>query len=177
MCADRRGFTLVELMVALAVGAIVLIGGRALVEGVGMQASAVVRASRTVDERASALRTTRQVVGNLTVSPSVDAGFVGDAVRSRFASWCPSAWGETEVCKATLFIVAAAKGIAVRLTTSSGLTVDLVEGARAARLEYVSTTTGEARLVPTWPSPFTTPLGIAVISDQDTLLLRIGDRR
>jgi prepilin-type N-terminal cleavage/methylation domain-containing protein len=177
MRANRGGFTLIEVLVALVVGAIVLAGARALLDGLADHAAATVRASRAADGGANAELTVRSVVGNLALAPDTLPSFAGSAREATFASWCPSARGGLEPCDAHLVVRDRAGMQDVVLTLSSGWEVVLLRDARDTRLRYLAEASSGGLWQSQWSAGMTTPVAIGVVADGDTLLLRIGERR
>jgi prepilin-type N-terminal cleavage/methylation domain-containing protein len=176
MRVERAGFTLVELLVALSIGAVVLAGARTLLEGLADHATATVRAARSADTAGNAERLVRQVVSNVALAPELQPTFTGTASEATFGSWCPAAWGGLESCRARLAIRMDGAAPAVVLSLSTGEEVALAHGA-PARLRYLADAGNGGRWYAQWNDLLTPPLAVGVLAGADTLLLRIGERR
>jgi len=176
MHPERGGFTLVELLVALSIGAVVLVGARTLLEGLGDHAAATVRAARGADARANTERTVRQVVSNVSLAPDLQPTFVGTPSEAGFGSWCPAARGGLESCRVRLFVRSGGAEPVVVLSLSTGEQLVVRHGAPAL-LRYLADAAGGGRWYSQWNDILSPPLAIGVIAGPDTLLLRIGERR
>jgi prepilin-type N-terminal cleavage/methylation domain-containing protein len=82
----RSGFTIIELMVALAVSGIVLLGARAILETVADRAGGITRAAVAADRDANAERTLRALVERLEVGTGPGTEFGGDGASAAFIS-------------------------------------------------------------------------------------------
>lgn len=176
MRRERRGFTMIELLVALSIGAVVLSSARVLLDGIGAQAGVTARAMRTSDARANAERTARQVVGNIALAPNGRPTFAGTSDEARFDSWCPSARGGLEPCHVQLAVRHGRGERTVALSLSTGQSIVLGRGF-PAHLRYLSDASSGGRWDPQWSATQTPPLAIAVTTGRDVLFLRVGERR
>lgn len=177
MRRDRRGFTLIEVLVALVIGAVVLASARALLDGLADQATATSRAARAADRRANAELMAREVVGNLALAPDLASSFTGTSREAVFASWCPAARGDLERCDVRLFVRDRGAVHDVVLDLSLGRQLTLLENASSAQLRYLTDAAAGGMWQSRWNPGVNTPLAIDVVAERDTLLLRIGERR
>ena len=177
MRVDRAGFTLVEVLGALTIGAMVLAGARGLMEGLADHAAATVRAARASDAVANSERAARQIVGNVALAPRLEPSFTGTPTQADFASWCPSVFGGLEACGVHLLVVRSdTSAEEVVLALSTGTRLSIGHGA-TARLRYLADAGAGGRWYPRWDDVLTPPLAIGVLAGTDTMLLRIGERR
>ena len=172
----RAGFTLVELMVALVVSAVVVLGARTLLEQLGESAHRTIAAAARADRAANGERLLRDLVGRLEVGTSDATRFAGEPATASFSSWCdvPSGWQER--CSVTL-VATNAEGrasLAARLEPGDSVTV-LVRDA-PIELRYLDDPRAGGRWFTSWGAGITAPLAIGVISGGDTMIVRIGDR-
>jgi prepilin-type N-terminal cleavage/methylation domain-containing protein len=172
----RTGFTLVELMVALVVSAIVVLGARMLLEQLGDSALRTVTAATRADREANGERLLRDLAGRLEVGTDQTVRFSGEPNTASFGSWCdvPSGWQE----RCTVTLVAGAQGDHSSLIASfsAGDRVTLLVREQPIELRYLDDPRGGGRWFMSWGAGITAPLAFAVISGADTMIVRIGDR-
>jgi prepilin-type N-terminal cleavage/methylation domain-containing protein len=84
----RRGMTLIELMLAITLGGMLLLGARMLFTQLQVADVNLGRAAREGDERANATRLLHALVRNADVKPDSVDRFVGDTASARFRSQC-----------------------------------------------------------------------------------------
>lgn len=183
--ARRRGFTLLEIVVAIAVGSLVVLGARLMLGAVADAARATRAAARVADRAANADALLRGLVLELEVGTAESGSFAGDTTAARFSTWCPVAGGWVEQCRATLAVErsGAARpgdGHALVATLSTGERLEIRAGLARAELRYLSDASGGGRWFRVWAERVSAPLAIGVIVDSagrtDTLVLRIGER-
>lgn len=173
-----RGFTLVEVMVALAVGALVaLLAHRTLWAAADLGAR--LAAAREVHDRAmNARRFLALAFGSLDVGTGPSGGFDGDVDGVRFATWLPSVRGAPERCVVSVRLADSA------LVALAGTdTLHLVPGAGAVAFDYLLDFGADATWVQGWSSPASAPLAVRIRIGRrgreaklDTLLFLIGPR-
>jgi prepilin-type N-terminal cleavage/methylation domain-containing protein len=171
----RRGFTLVEVVVAFAIGTVVVLGARALLEALGAQTARVAAAARDADADANGERLLRALVGRLEIGAPSDT-FGGDERSARFSSWCQAPRGWQERCRVTLGVEQAADGVAVVTRLSTGETVVLKRGRRTEGLRYLVDAASGGRWFVRWGEGVTVPQAIGILVDGDTTIVRIGER-
>ena len=100
----RNGFTLIELVVAITLSGIVLLGARALWESLAGSVDRL-RAQVADDARdENGERLLRSLVGRLEVGTDQSREFAGDERHTTFTTWCEVPAGWQERCAATLAI-------------------------------------------------------------------------
>lgn len=180
----RRGFTLIEVLVALAVSGIVLLAARGLLGALADGADRVSAHASVADREANAERLVRALLARSEAGTSDARLFAGDARVARFSSWChvPSGW--LERCQAAIVIERDVAGegspgrnaLLVAAVFSTGEIVPLRRGVDTAELLYLSDARDGGRWLHAWGASVTTPLALGVVVDGDTLVLRIGER-
>lgn len=168
--AQRPGFTLLELMVALLVGAMVLTVGRSIFDAsVDMQRRVTARFADVERER----------VGHITIENAFATAhmtqatpFSGTAMAVSFASRCRDAYGGTVSCR----VVASADPIlALREERLASGTRTLAIVKANGRFEYVVDAGQSGAFVNDWSSPVL-PLAVRWIpaaAGSDTLVFPI----
>lgn len=172
----RPGFTLVEVMVALTVSAIVLLGARMLLEQLGDNASRTVAAAGRADGEANGERLLRDLAGRLEVGTDGVAQFSGEATGTRFSSWCdvPSGWQER--CAVTVAVRNEQERASLVATLAGGDSIVVLSRTQPIELRYLDDPRAGGRWFTSWGAGITAPLAFAVISGRDTMIVRIGER-
>jgi prepilin-type N-terminal cleavage/methylation domain-containing protein len=175
----RDGFTLIELVVALLIGSIVLLGAHAMLAALSDRARALTVAGADANRAANGMDELRGIVGQLDVGTPGTKPFTGDAQQASFSTWCdvPSGW--LERCDVTLGFDSTGTnaGLVLRRGAESIL---LVRGFVRGAFRYLVSASGGGQWVEQWGASVTAPLGIGAIwqdsTHTDTVILRIGPR-
>lgn len=173
----RPGFTLVELVVALGVGALALLAARSALVQIAGAADVALAAARRADREANAERLLRATVGQIETGVQADRAFAGDEHAATFPTWCDTPSGQHVPCRARLAADSADGRPALTLTLTVAGRPDTVVLRRAAQdigLRYLTSPEAGGRWVPSWPPAITPPLALGVVADADTLILRVG---
>lgn len=174
--SPNAGFTLLEVVVALALSGLVLLGARVMLAQVADGAERIAAGAADADRGANAERMLRDLVGRIEVSPDEGRTVAGDARGASFSTWCDVAAGWQERCTATLGLVRAGSSNVLALA-GTGLGVQPVRrGFERGTLLYLTDAGGGGTWVRGWTSAVAAPLAIGVVMDGDTLILRIGER-
>jgi len=185
--APRAGFTLIEVVVALAVGALVLIVARTLLETLSDHAHAAITAAGDADRAANAELRLRAAVAQVEVGTKDVSELEGDARVARFTSWCATPDGWLERCATTLRLARrsshpddatnrAADSIELVLEQADREPLVVRRATRSARLLYLTSAAAGGHWLPAWTTGISAPLAIGVVLDADTLALWIGER-
>lgn len=172
----RAGFTLVELMVALVVSAVVVLGARTLLEQLGQSATRIVAASARAAADANGERLLRDLAGRLEVGTSEATRFSGEPTVASFGSWCDTPSGWEERCAVSLVVRSEAGGARLVASVAAGDSLVLLRRAAPIELRYLDDPRAGGRWFTSWGAGITAPLALAVISGADTMIVRIGDR-
>ncbi|MFN2399097.1 MAG: type II secretion system protein J [Gemmatimonadaceae bacterium] len=178
-CSDCRmplaacrppGFTLVEVMVALTISAMVLLGARLMLTSVAHHADRISARARATDREVNAERLLRALVQRIEVGTDEAMQFGGTESEARFSTWCevPAGWLERCVVNLTL-------DSALAVTLPLGVLV-LRDSVKTGALRYLNSVANGGEWFRRWGTGITTPLGIGIVLDRDTLILRIGER-
>lgn len=154
----RRGFTLVEVMVALALaGTVALLAHRLF--GVVLEGSRQLGIeARTLDREQNAGRLLSSMLLSIAVGTAGDAQFEGRSDRVRFSAWMETEDGWFERRE----IAVALAGARLQATISPGESVVLGDSVQALALDYLLELGAESRWVAEWISPVTAPLAVRV---------------
>jgi len=172
--SDRPGFTLMEIMVALLIGAAIITVGRTLFDtAMNAQRSLRSRVGTTGAYRVARYEIQRAI---RTGRASDSIPFVGSASKVSFAGWCPDGYGGLSRC-------------AVRISTQPFLSIielrengsehEWVADSADGRLDFVVDAGGLEPTVSAWESTSIMPSAIRWISrpsrtgSSDTLLFAV----
>lgn len=173
---SRAGFTLVEVIVALLVSAMVLLGARMLLEQLSENASRTIAAAGRADADANGERLLRDLAGRLEVGTDGATQFSGEAHAARFGSWCDTPSGWPERCAVALVVREGRSGSAILATFASGDSLTLLTRTVPIELRYLDDPRAGGRWFTSWGAGITAPLAFAVIAGRDTMIVRIGER-
>jgi prepilin-type N-terminal cleavage/methylation domain-containing protein len=173
--AGRGGFTLLEVMVSIAISAVLLLGARALVEQVGHDAERISGTAAEVDREANAERLLRAVVGRAE-QPGPGREFVGTPAGARFPTWCDVPAGWQERCSVTLGVLRVGSSNVLALELPGGEIIAVRRGFAEGRLLYLRDAGEGGAWQREWSSSVSTPLALGVEMDGDTVILRVGER-
>jgi prepilin-type N-terminal cleavage/methylation domain-containing protein len=175
--SKTRGFTLIELVVAVTLAGVVLLGARALWESLAVSVDRLKGEAAAHAREANGERLLRSLLGRLEVGTDQAREFAGDERHTTFTTWCDMPAGWQERCAAELAIEADS-GQQLRLVArlSTGETVVLRRGFGTAVLRYLNEPVGGGIWFRIWGHGITAPLAIGVITDGDTAIVRIGER-
>jgi len=171
---SRAGFTLIEVMVAVTIAAVVMLAAREIFAGVADTAKAVTTARHELDRRSNARRWLKAAF--LSLEPP----FEGRARRVAFSSWqrTSGGWFERQSIELT-------QDGGRLLATHGTDAIQLADSATAVTFDYLLTPGADTKWVSEWVSPVSAPLAIrmriARCGDQpvacvDTLLFLVKER-
>jgi len=172
-----RGFTLIEVLLALALGGLVVLTAQRVFAGVTDGARRLSEAQEALDRRANARRLLVALVGSLDIGTPQSGGFDGRPDQVTFSTWAASAEGWPQRRTVTFRLEA-------RAVVAEGLgPVAIVVADTVPRLDidYLLDYGADAVWVRSWQSPVSAPvaLRLRIARDTgvvDTLLLVAGLR-
>lgn len=170
--ADRKGVTLVELLVALAVSGTVL-------SAAGAAARSVVDASVRVESEMLATEDGRLADDLLRellwmhVGPNVARPLTGSARELQFESRCPVLGSGTRRCSVSLRVSALGE---VTLGWTDAAPVRLRGRGGAQRLLFLDRVDGAYDWQSQWEVPTRLPLAIGIAAERDTAVFWVGAR-
>lgn len=171
---NARGFTLLEMLVAMAVGAMVILSARVTIEQLALGAGRVVTAHRSTDAAIGGRRWLREVLRRAGAGPESDtSAFYGDQAAARFSTWCDAPGGWLESCRARLAISHRDSDFVLSAWTSISGTVIVRRSRSAIALRYLAPSDTGISLVEQWGTSVLPPAGVVVVGS-DTMILRIG---
>ena len=169
-----RGFTLIEVMIALALSALVVLLAHRVFNGVIDGALRLGSARTTLDREVNARRSLAEMFGSLDVGTQGAGGFTGRPERVEFATWqrVPEGWLERR-----RVVLGVEGGV---LVARSNTSIALQDGLSGIEFDYLLEPGADAAWVRTWISPLSAPVAVRVrvirVAAVDTLLFIIGPR-
>jgi prepilin-type N-terminal cleavage/methylation domain-containing protein len=175
MMRRTPGFTLVEVLVALALSSLVALTAHAMLAGVLDGSDALRRAAPSQERGILARAWLLEACRTLEAGTGVGAGFEATATEARFLARLPAPDGSVDRRQVSLRTVGGG------LTLSMGdLTVRPLDRVDGVTLDYMIGVRGEGEWVTGWHSPVSAPLAIRVRWSErgvsDSLLCLIGGR-
>jgi prepilin-type N-terminal cleavage/methylation domain-containing protein len=168
------GFTLIEVLVALTLSALVVLIAHQVFTGV-VDGSTRLQAARTrLDREANAHRTLTEMFGSLDVGSEGAGGFAGRPEHVEFATWqrVPGGWVERR-----RVVLGLENGVLVARSDQSVALQDSISG---IEFDYLLEPGANAAWVREWISPVSAPVAvrmrIARRAAVDTLLFIVGSR-
>jgi len=179
----RGGFTLIEVMVALTLGALVVLLAHRIFTGVTDGSVRLAEARAALDREASARRLLAAVVGSIDIGRAGAGDFRGEPHGATFSTWYQSPAGWLEPRRVTL----ALGGDAVVLHGLADEPVRLADSVTSLDLDYLLDYGAGEAWVRTWSSTVSAPVAVRVRTTKtgngkgergkvDTLLLIVGTR-
>jgi prepilin-type N-terminal cleavage/methylation domain-containing protein len=167
MIRDRRGFALVEVLVALTIGAVVVLLAHQLFAGVADRGRTLTEARTALDRAANARRWLEATFFSLDVGTDGASGFEGRPDHVAFTTWLitPDGWFERRAVS-----LAGQDGRLVASVTR-GQPVDLMDSVAGVAFDYLLEPGAESRWVREWVSPVSAPVAVRM------RIARTGDRR
>jgi prepilin-type N-terminal cleavage/methylation domain-containing protein len=147
----RDGFTLIEVMVAMAIAAVVIMAAHRIFTGVADGARAIAVARESLDRHVNARRWLKATF--LSLEPP----FEGHANRASFTSWqlVPGGWFEQTPTR-----LAQEKGSFFGVTGAERL--QLGDGVTDVAFDYLLDPGADTKWVREWVSPLSAPLAVRV---------------
>lgn len=174
---SRGGFTLVEVLVALVVSGMVLVGARGLLDAFGAQAAAVLRRARAADSQANADDLLRRALADLVVSSDTLPSLQGSESTFSFQTSCDTPHGWRERCATLVAIEPTKGGYQLVIREDKQGAVVLRHGLVRAGLRYLLTVSDGVVWTTRWENTVMLPLAIGVTADDEVSVFRIGERR
>ena len=169
-----RGFTLIEVMVALTLSALVVLLAHRIFTGVVDGAQRLEAARTALDREGNAHRSLTELFGSLDVGTGGTDGFAGRPDRVEFTTWqrVPLGWLERRR------VVIGAEG--GTLVAHTGVTLALQDSVTGVEFDYLLEPGANAAWVREWISPVSAPVAVRVrirrAAAVDTLLFIVGSR-
>lgn len=168
------GFTLLEMLVAMTIGAMVILSARVSVEQLALGAGRIVAEHRRTDVSIGGNRWLRGLLRRAGEDTGTDTtAFYGDEASARFYTRCDAPGGWQEACRARLAISQPDSEFVLSAWTNVSGTVVLRRSRSKIALRYLAPSDTGISLVERWGHAVLPPVGVAVVGS-DTTIFRIG---
>ena len=169
---SRTGFTLVELLLSLALSGVVLLVARAVLSTLEDGEARIARAAAEADAVANADRLLRDLLAN-TARTSVDP-FVGATTAVSFSSRCPTSGGWSAPCRVRLALAATGPTRLLRLQIDDQPPLDLAIDSPVSALIYQERDVHTASWSVVWDRQLFAPNALGMLRGSDTLFFAVG---
>jgi hypothetical protein len=164
----------VEVVVALSIGAVILLGARLLLENLGASAENVALAARREDADANGESLLRSLVRQIEVGSEART-FEGSENEARFTSWCATPAGWAEPCRVILQVSKEDSSVVLKVILPDA-SVAALRARDRMELRYLVDAREGGRWFVRWGEGASAPGAIGVLIDADTMIVRIGER-
>jgi len=153
---DQRGFTLIEVVVALTIGALVVLLTHELFGAVAERGRSLTVARTALDRSANAGRWLDATFLSLDVGTEGAGGFEGRPNHAAFTAWLltPDGWFERR--QVTL---GTEQGL-LRAIVTPGTSIALIDSVTDVQFDYLLEPGAESRWVREWVSPVSAPVAV-----------------
>jgi hypothetical protein len=168
-----------EVMVAVTLLAIVLVGASSLVTALSSSASQLTAAARAQDRRANGERLLRSLLGAAFTDDTSATWFAGDRDAMHFSTWCRAAGGWTERCRVDVGVRPSQHGHTILLTMTTAVdrqSLTLQHDTAVMHLRYLESAVAGGQWRESWDRGVTLPLAIGLLVGRDTVLIPIWAR-
>lgn len=173
---NRRGVTVIELMVALSLAGIVLLTAHGLLGVLGDSRTMIARDALAQDDAGTGFRRLRDALLMRQVPEAATRPFFGDATGAEFDSRCQRAGGWLEPCRVEIQLKAHAESTVVELREDAGPWSAAARFDSSWHLAYQERRTDGRSWRARWGTSIARPSAVALVHGPDTLVLA-GDPR
>jgi prepilin-type N-terminal cleavage/methylation domain-containing protein len=172
--ARTKGFTLLEISIALTLGAMVLLSARLLLETISDTGARIREEAANADATANAERLLRSVLGRAEGDTAAAHAFEGSSHAATFTSWCDVAGGWQERCRIKLAIERTDSLTSLSMWQGVERRIELRADVNLIALGYLSSSDTGLVWLARWDRSASVPAAVALFAFQDTMILRVG---
>lgn len=172
----KSGVTLLELLVALSIGGLAIVGAMRLLDQLGDAGDRIAIAALTDARASNGDRLLRKLVADVRTTTDSTRRFRGDARNAIFYSLCDTPSGWRESCRASLMIDSLGDSSAVLAQLDGDGPLELRRLPGAARFIYFDAAARDSAWSSAWDAGITLPAAIGLVTARDTLVLPLGAR-
>lgn len=173
--AERRGATLLELLVALAIAGLVMLGGVLLLDQVNDSGRRIDAESRRDAAENNGDRVLRRLLVDARPTSDTADRFRGDEQNASYLGLCDMPSGWPEPCRVLLSITSSGDSSAVVAQTTPGSQLELRRVAGQAAFRYLDAARGsDSAWLNRWMTSIALPRALALVTPFDTMLFPLG---
>jgi prepilin-type N-terminal cleavage/methylation domain-containing protein len=174
---SRRGVTLIELIVALAIAGLAILGCVLLLDQLNDSHARIVR-QRTADASAgNGDRLLRRLLVDARTTTDTADRFRGDEHTASYLTLCDTPSGWPEACRVALAIDSLRDSSAIIAETNRDERFELRRISGAAQFRYLDLSARDSSWVRQWATSIALPGAIGVVVGIDTTVLPLGSAR
>lgn len=174
MHRDRRGMTLIELLLATALLGMIVLGSHAMIDVVMTSDDRMAVRARAAEEQGVGHRMLFDLMSRAHSITDSSENFYGDARAVRLIGFCETPHGWRELCRASLQMRYEQGASVVEAWLSADQRIHLIRVSGASRFIYLDGSSLSGRWIEAWGSSIDLPAAVGVIRDRDTLLVPVG---
>lgn len=170
----RRGFTLLEVAVGLALASVVLLAARATLGALGDSASRLSQHAIRLNADAHAATALRHLLALSGAERATGTPFRATDRAATFTSWCNSSGGWREECDVALQIVGDSIELVLRARSPSRRGYVVRTGLSRAGFIYLRSAANGGEWITSWNEAGRRPLAMGIAVDGDTTIIPLG---
>jgi hypothetical protein len=171
---------LLEVVVALTVGAMVIVGARAVLATIADQERMLAANDEAQTRSTNGGQLLRRLLLHARAGSERDATFSGSATEISVDTWCLTPRGWSERCRVRLALAPATSESNVSSVVahlSSGERLILKRVSTSARFAYLERTARGGLWISNWGPSAESPHAVGILGPSDTLIFRAGKPR
>ncbi len=174
---NRRGITLIELLIALAISGLAMLGAMMLLDQVSDGQLRIGRRAVVNATVGNGDRLLRRLLADARTTTDSLQRFRGDERSATYTTLCDVPAGWAEYCRATLLIDSLRDSTAIIVETDGTQPVQVRRFAGAAAFIYLDLSARDSAWVRRWERSIALPDAIGVVAGADTTILPMGSVR
>ncbi|MEO7082998.1 MAG: prepilin-type N-terminal cleavage/methylation domain-containing protein [Gemmatimonadaceae bacterium] len=173
-----KGFTLLELSIALSLVGLVMVGAILLLDEINDGAGRIARAATQSTRKANGERQLSQLISNAEVTSDTSKNFHGDEFGVAWTTRCVVPAGWSEPCQARVVVDRREDSSALVAELSTGESYVLRAWGGPVELRYLNPRIeSDTFWLRRWASNVALPRAVGIVTDHDTILLPVGSNR
>jgi hypothetical protein len=166
-----------ELLAALSISGLVMLGGIILVDQVTDSSGRIVRSGLIAASDGNGARVLRQLMFDARVTADSLDRFRGDERSTEFSTMCQRPGGWLEPCRAALGIDWRQDTSVVMARLSTGEHLELARRPGIVELRYLDPALRDSIWLHRWALSIAMPVAIGLVSENDTSIFSLGTTR